>query len=128
MTDKPNECPLCGSMSNLPWEHEEDCWIRMWLDQYEDWFTNGFNGEFDRDRALEHKFDRHSNDDMLAAWNTRYKRTCEWSIKKGGTFYDVYQCSACGYEYAESRTDHGIKVELCDAKFCPNCGAEVVDD
>lgn len=60
-------------------------------------------------------------------WNTRYKRTCEWSIKKGGTFYDVYQCSACGYEYAESRTDHGIKVELIDAKFCPNCGAEVVD-
>lgn len=68
-----------------------------------------------------------TKEEATIAANTRHKRTCEWSIKKGGTFYDVYQCSACGYEYAESRTDHGIKVELIDAKFCPNCGAEVVD-
>lgn len=72
-------------------------------------------------------FSFNSKEKAINAWNTRHKRTCEWSIKKGGTFYDVYQCSACGYEYAESRTDHGIKVELIDAKFCPNCGAEVVD-
>lgn len=73
-----------------------------------------FSGPNRKEQAAEH-------------WNTRYKRTCEWNIKHSGTLYDVYQCSACGYEYAESRTDHGIKVELCDAKFCPNCGAEVLD-
>lgn len=57
----------------------------------------------------------------------RYKRTCKWTIKKSGAIYDVYKCTACGYEYAESRTDRGVKTELICAKFCPNCGAEVIE-
>lgn len=62
-----------------------------------------------------------------------------WLIVGGGIMYDVYKCSDCGYEAAESRTDHGIKQEMADFNYCPNCGKkfdyvgneafmEVVDD
>lgn len=122
MTDGLKECQFCGSTDpeiryDLMPNNMRMCKIACWHDApaiYVECIGIGDTKE----EAYE----------MAAGnWNTRYKRTCEWSIKKGGTFYDVYQCSACGYEYAESRTDHGIKVELIDAKFCPNCGAEVVN-
>ena len=48
---------------------------------------------------------------------------CEWQLVKSGVLYDVWRCSACGYEHAESRTDPGA-TEL-DPNFCPNCGGRV---
>lgn len=67
-----------------------------------------------------------TREEAVAAWNTRAERTCRWEVVKHGAIYDVYRCSACGYEYAESRTDKGVKVEWIDANFCPGCGAKVV--
>lgn len=51
--------------------------------------------------------------------------TCEWQCEKHGPLYDVYSCSVCKYEYAESRTDRGA-TDLVP-NYCPNCGAKVVD-
>lgn len=45
---------------------------------------------------------------------------CEWELVHSGAMYDVYRCSKCLYEHAESRTD-GNATEL-DPSYCPNCG------
>lgn len=45
-----------------------------------------------------------------------------WLLVGGGIMYDVYRCSACGFEAAHSMTDHGIKWEMCDFEYCPKCG------
>ena len=85
--------------------------------------------------------------EAAAAWNTRAAvtpeqfaqavhggrawepvRTCRWELVKRGTVYDVYGCSACGYEYAEPVTDGGVLVSIGDASYCPNCGAKVVSE
>jgi rubrerythrin len=82
--------------------------------------------------------------EAVAAWNTRaddyrqaaeywqrtYKeafveRTCEWVLEHSGTLYDKWRCSLCGYLFVESRTDGGATD--FDPKFCPECGARVVE-
>ena len=59
----------------------------------------------------------------VEGWNTRYKRTCHSDIKTEPSYYeggceydDTYYCSECGDCWGP-----------CAYKFCPNCGAEVVD-
>ena len=49
------------------------------------------------------------------------ERTCSIEHAKGGAMYDVWRCSACGYEYAESVADESIV-----QNYCPNCGAKAV--
>lgn len=66
-----------------------------------------------------------SIEEAREAWNRRHESTCTWEATKGGCVYAVYTCSNCGYEYAESRCDNGIRNEICDANYCPNCGAKV---
>ena len=48
------------------------------------------------------------------------ERTCEMEHIKGGAMYDVWRCSACGYEYAESVAETSIV-----QGYCPNCGAKI---
>lgn len=52
------------------------------------------------------------------------ERTCRFERVKSSPPYDVYRCTACGFEWAENRTDPGTK-EMPD-NYCPNCGAKVV--
>ena len=47
--------------------------------------------------------------------------TCRIEHVKGGPCYDVWQCSACGYKYAESVSEDSIV-----QNYCPNCGRRVV--
>lgn len=54
------------------------------------------------------------------------ERTCKWELKHGGTIYDVWKCSICGFEYAENRCDNGVTD--FDPNYCPNCGAKVVGE
>lgn len=68
-----------------------------------------------------------SEEQAIANWNRRAERTCRWELVKRGTMYDVYGCSACGYEYAEPVTDGGVLVSIGDASYCPSCGAKVVE-
>lgn len=59
--------------------------------------------------------------EAVAAWNARAERMCEIEHVKGGAMYDVWRCSACGYEYAESVSETSIV-----QNYCPNCGARVI--
>ena len=59
--------------------------------------------------------------EAIAAWNSRAERTCEIKHVKGGAMYDVWRCSACGYEFVESVSEASIV-----QNYCPNCGARVV--
>lgn len=49
--------------------------------------------------------------------------TCEMEHVKDGPCYDVWRCSACGYEYAEN-----VSMDSIVQNFCPNCGREVGTD
>lgn len=51
--------------------------------------------------------------EAIAAWNTRYKRTC-----KNTSDSNYFRCSIC-----RKKTYRGEEV----FNYCPNCGAEVVD-
>lgn len=51
------------------------------------------------------------------------ERTCRIEHVKGGAMYDVWRCSACGYEYAESVSETSIV-----QNYCPNCGSRVVGE
>lgn len=57
-------------------------------------------------------------------WNTRYKRTCH--IDETGCATGI--CSACGGEFCASVCTNEPPDYVKGALFCPNCGAEVVDD
>ena len=59
----------------------------------------------------------------IQAWNTRSVGTCDIEHVKGGARYDVWRCSACGYEYAESVSETSIV-----QNFCPNYGKKVVGE
>ena len=59
--------------------------------------------------------------EAIAAWNSRAERTCEIKHVKGGAMYDVWRCSACGYEFVESVSEASIV-----QNYCPNCGAKVI--
>ena len=50
------------------------------------------------------------------------RETCRMEHVKDGPCYDVWRCSACGYEYAEN-----VSMDSIVQNFCPNCGREVVE-
>lgn len=53
------------------------------------------------------------NEDEITAWNTRAERICH----NTGEFKRLFTCSECG------ETEY----EGSNPKYCPNCGARVVD-
>lgn len=59
--------------------------------------------------------------ESIKAWNSRAERTCCIEHVKGGAMYDVWRCSTCGYEYAESVSEKGIV-----QNYCPNCGRKCI--
>lgn len=115
------ECPFCGSYSPYPGEHEEGCYLRIWSDTKEDWYTHGFNQkpeDFDIAKAEEHVHDRHSGDDLRAAWNHRYKRTCKMQDALNVPDSDPF----------DEATDLDGRLENLIRHVADICGAEVVDD
>lgn len=112
-------CPFCKSTSNLPWEHEEWCFIRKHADSEEDYYKAGFGGgEFNRKTAHEHKFDRHSNEELIEAWNTRAERTCRYDTINPGHFD-----TECGRFAYWNHDGCGSPPE-----YCPHCGGKVVSE
>ena len=64
-----------------------------------------------------------TEEQAIAAWNTRAERTCHRVNVNGYSFR--FECSSCGYvaivQNCETRLD-----EL--PNYCPNCGARVVNE
>lgn len=50
------------------------------------------------------------------------QKTCHIECFCHSALYDSYKCDACGIELTESITVVGF-----DWKYCPNCGAKVVE-
>lgn len=64
--------------------------------------------------------------DAIEAWNTRYKRTCKSDYCRET---DEWQCLSCGGTLQNcAMFDPDVDGFVGSPKFCPNCGAEVVDD
>lgn len=55
-----------------------------------------------------------TEEQAVEAWNTRAERTCHMDHTK---WPGESVCSACGQHFDE-----------CYERYCPNCGAKVVDD
>lgn len=61
--------------------------------------------------------------EAISAWNTRAERTCI----NVGCYIDAtrFKCSECGYNgWTKYANDGRDRVP----RFCPNCGAKVVDE
>ena len=101
-------CPFCGSREERPINHAEDCFIRMYAENVDEYYYS---------ETLVH--DRES---MMVAWNTRAERTCEMVHEPPEAPYHVgkWTCSACGAWWMKPPYD------MSGANCCPNCGAKVV--
>lgn len=108
MTTELKPCPFCGGEAQVGWTDFDSGVIFVGCE------TCGMYCEPKDCYANEQK--------AIEAWNTRAKRTChmtyneEWS---GDEYYptQAYTCSRCGWI-----TEMGVP------RYCPSCGAKVVDE
>lgn len=64
---------------------------------------------------------------LIEAWNTRAERTCTFSVYQSGDEH-FPTCSACGYEAAREECEDYVGVMYYEKRFCPNCGARLVQE
>ena len=105
-------CPFCGGEAQMGVNKEStvreyfvgcvNCHIRLYKVGYKRFYTEA---------------------EAIAAWNSRAERTCYIEHVKRGALCDVWRCSYCGYDYAESVSEPSII-----QNYCPNCGAKVVSE
>ena len=90
------ECPFCGSHDEKPINHAEDCFIRMYAENVDEYYYS---------EMLVH--DRES---MKEAWNTRAERTCHVVYHEGAPAcseclreltYESRFCDRCGARVTE---------------------------
>ncbi len=65
----------------------------------------------------------------ISKWNTRAERTCHIEVKHSDSDYTDephWKCSECGALIPVYECDGNKPIDY--AKYCPNCGAKVVDD
>lgn len=95
--------PFCGSCEERPINHAEDCFIRMYAENVDEYYYS---------ETLVH--DRES---MKEAWNTRAERTCVLEdIPYEPGCWEGVRCSSCGV------TDEDTDLT---GNYCPRCGAKV---
>lgn len=104
-SDKLKPCPFCGG-GGIP--------IEVFNGAYT--VRCGKCGVSCPDGTL---YGRYSEAEAIEAWNTRYERTCKmevFSMHDEGDF--TFRCSECGKGY----------VEYEPPRYCPHCGARVVEE
>ena len=67
-----------------------------------------------------------SGDDAARLWNTRVERTCK-PVNVAGYAWDDFECSECGWVTWSFLMEHEGCGTVCKPRFCPNCGAKVVE-
>lgn len=100
-------CPFCGGEDG---KHSGDCYIIMSQENVS--FINL------------HHTPMYTSDELLEAYHARYKRTCKMEPDPD---YDLVVCSECGYEEEIHLLFPSSGDQVYDGKFCPSCGAEVLD-
>ena len=108
-------CPFCGSHNEKPINHAEDCFIRMYAENVDEYYYS---------ETLVH--DRES---MKAAWNTRAERTCIPHVEPrtftGDTEPSFYQAICdCGWVVGEDGASSHSDFEHVDL-YCGGCGAKI---
>lgn len=60
--------------------------------------------------------------EAIAAWNARAVRTCHNTHENRW-----FKCSACGYGFTDLYAEDESDIDE-QPRYCPNCGAKVVDE
>lgn len=68
-----------------------------------------------------------SVDEAAEAWNTRAERTCK-AANVAEYAWDDFECSECGWVTWSFLMEHEGCGTVCKPRYCPNCGAKVVDE
>ena len=110
MTDELKPCPFCGGEAHISASSDGygvECWNRRCIDMQMDELP--------------------TEAEAIDAWNTRAERTCR---DTGG--YLMFRCSECGCSVEVDDFDSGEPNIFVDGiaatpRYCPNCGAKVVD-
>jgi len=110
-------CPFCGG---------EYAQVRYMGGKWQEpsAFDSGYRGECCDCGAITAACDTEA--EAIAAWNARAERTCEMELTElssGSAYHDVWLCSACG----EQVEQHTVMGKSEPPRYCPNCGARVVD-
>lgn len=104
MTKELEPCPFCDEQPHVAkFRHNGKELDNVW---------------FASCRSCNFSLIRKTEDEVVEAWNTRYKRTCH-KTNEG----DTLKCSNCG-KFTTTRTAS----KRFKPRFCGSCGAEVVDD
>ena len=74
-------------------------------------------------RGSEFELWRGTDDEAIAAWNTRAERTCE-NVK--GDDCLSFECSQCHEGFSTDPTASASGWDTRGFRYCPHCGARVV--
>lgn len=121
MSEDIKECPFCGSASEWLREHSYNCFLRR-LIAFNEWLTEK--------RLIGQRDERpYSRDELIEAYNTRYKRTCEPITFVADEIENIKlwhtECRLCGVILGQGKSAIDATIGL--PNYCPCCGAEVVD-
>lgn len=107
MSEKLKPCPFCGGEASIK--------IHDYFDD-----TRLYTPKCKCGAGIVEVF--YTEEEAIAAWNTRYERTCQMAYYEpcsGDEYYptECYTCSECNNTVFTGKP-----------RFCPNCGARVLSE
>ena len=119
MNDNLKPCPFCGGKAQFArgFDHGEIGAIR--------WVSCTRCGAMTLSKLYK------TEEEAAVVWNTRYEYTCCIFPKPSDSDFVNdwhYLCSECGCEIpVYERNPNDYRVIISHARYCPNCGAKVVE-
>lgn len=124
MTNELKPCPFCGKVPTvygaISREYASGRWAKGHREAY--WvhprcelgclIGTAHAAAYGATRGIEFT----TEEAAIEAWNTRAERTCQAEYRTGGNEYGAFYCSACNNYMDEND------------RYCPNCGAKVVEE